>query len=491
MSHSDYQQYGSEILAEFTRLGVVISGLSSDSRQIKPGMIFAAYPGTTGDGRDYIAAAIAAGAVAILWEAADFSWVGEWPKVPNLAVPNLQGKVGAIAAQLYGQPSQDLWTIGITGTNGKTSCSQWLAQGLNSLSRRTAVMGTLGNGFLPDLVETGNTTTDAALLQAMLASYRHAGATAVVMEVSSHGLDQGRVNGVAFDVAVLTNLSRDHLDYHGDMASYAAAKTRLFDWPGLRFAVLNLDDEFGRTLVARRWANGAQIVGYGFEQGDIRGSDLQLSGDGLQMKVSTPWGSAELTTALLGRFNAHNLLACLATLLVSEVTLDEAVHLLSTIAPVPGRMQTLGGGKMPWVVIDYAHSPDALEKVLLTLREIDPAGKLWCLFGCGGERDLGKRPLMGAIASRYADRVMVTSDNPRSEDPWTIIAAIRVAMGGNELVEVNRATAITTVIAQAEPGDVVLIAGKGHEQHQEIAGIKYPFSDLQVARRALEERLCA
>ena len=490
MSHSQHQ-YASEVLADFARLGVSLTGLTTDSRQLKPGMAFAAYPGTAGDGRDYIGAAIAAGAAAVLWDAADFSWVPAWGKVPNLAVRDLKSRVGSIAAQIYGNPGRDLWTIGVTGTNGKTSCTQWMAQGLNSLSRKTAVMGTLGNGFLPDLIYTGNTTTDAALLQATLAGYRDAGATAVVMEVSSHGLAQGRVTGVEFDVAVLTNLSRDHLDYHGDMASYAAAKARLFDWPELRYAVLNLDDAFGRELAAKRPVNTAQVVGYGFEQGEVRGSELQLSPAGLVLQVTTPWGQAELHSSLLGRFNAHNLLACLATLLVSEVTLADAIHVLSAIAPVAGRMQALGGDGAPWVVIDYAHSPDALEKVLLTLREIHLAGKVWCVFGCGGERDVGKRPLMGAIASRWADQVMVTSDNPRSEDPLAIIAAVRAGMNGNEMVEANRAQAIAEVVARAQVGDVVLIAGKGHEDYQEIAGVKYPFSDLQAAQQSLEIRLCA
>ena len=490
MSHSQHQ-YGSEVLADFARLGVVLTGLTTDSRHIKPGMAFAAYPGAAGDGRDYIGAAIAAGAAAVLWEAADFSWAAAWAKVPNLAVRDLKVKVGAIAAQVYGNPGRDLWTIGVTGTNGKTSCTQWLAQSLTGLSRKAAVMGTLGNGFIPDLVYTGNTTTDAALLQATLANYRAAGATSVVMEVSSHGLDQGRVNGVEFDVAVLTNLSRDHLDYHGDMASYAAAKARLFDWPELRYAVLNLDDAFGRELAARHPVNTAQVVGYGFEQGEVRGSELRLSPAGLEMQVATPWGRAELRASLLGRFNAHNLLACLATLLVSEVTLDAAIRVLSAVTPVAGRMQALGGQGAPWIVIDYAHSPDALEKVLLTLREMHLNGKLWCVFGCGGERDAGKRPLMGAIASRWADQVVVTSDNPRSEDPLAIIAAVRAGMNGQEMVEANRAQAIAEVVAQAQVGDVVLIAGKGHEDYQEVAGVKYPFSDLQVAQQSLELRLCA
>ena len=477
------------ILAAFTRQGVAISGVTADSRQIKPGMVFAAYPGEAGDGRRYIAAAIQAGAVAVLWEQAGFSWPHEFAGVPNLAVPNLKGSIGEIAAQIYGDPSSDLWVVGVTGTNGKTTCTQWLAQGFTALARKTAVIGTLGNGFPPALDYTGNTTPDAAVLQAALADYRAAGAIGVAMEVSSHGLDQGRVNGVQFDVAVLTNLTRDHLDYHGDMASYAAAKARLFAWSGLRYAVLNLDDAFGRELAAQLQHTAVQVVGYGFAQGNVRGSHLQLSPAGLVMRVETDWGNAELHSSLLGRFNAHNLLASLATLLVSGVALTDAVTVLSTVTAVAGRMQAIGGGQQPLVVVDYAHTPDALEQVLMSLRELNPSGKVWCVFGCGGERDAGKRPLMGAIALQQADHVMVTSDNPRSENPQAIIASICAGMDGTEMVTVDRAQAIINVIAQANVGDVVLVAGKGHEDYQEIAGVKYPFSDVLVASQALEARV--
>ena len=476
------------ILAALTRQGVVLTGLTADSRQIRPGMAFAAYPGEAGDGRRYIAAAIKAGAVAVLWEAADFSWPVEFAGIPNVSVRDLKDSIGEIAALVYGDPSAGMWVIGVTGTNGKTSCTQWLAQSFTALGRKTAVIGTLGNGFPPELDYTGNTTPDAAVLQAALADYRAAGAVNVAMEVSSHGLDQGRVNGVQFDVAVLTNLTRDHLDYHGDMASYAGAKAKLFAWPGLRYAILNLDDEFGREQALNLQADAVQVVGYGFKQGNVRCSNLQLSTAGLVMQVETDWGNAELRSPLLGRFNAHNLLASLAAMLVSGVTLTDAVTALSQVTAVAGRMQAIGGGEQPLVVIDYAHTPDALEKVLMSLRELNPGGKMWCVFGCGGERDAGKRPLMGAIAMQQADQVMVTSDNPRGEDAQTIIAAIRAGMNGQEMVMADRAQAISAAITQAQAGDVVLVAGKGHEDYQEIAGVKYPFSDLLVARQALEAR---
>ena len=488
MSSNPNFDNAADILAALMRQGIAVAGMTVDSRQVKPGMVFAAYPGEAGDGRLHVAAASKAGAVAILWEQADFNWPEELGSVPNIPVHDLKDKVGEIAAQIYGNPSHDLWVMGVTGTNGKTSCTQWLAQGFAALCRKTAVVGTLGNGFPPKLDYTGNTTPDAAVLQASLAQYRDAEAAGVAMEVSSHGLDQGRVNGVQFDVAVLTNLTRDHLDYHGDMDSYAKAKARLFEWPGLGYAILNLDDAFGRELAAKHAQGPAKVIGYGFEHGNVVGKDLMLSPTGLVMTIESDWGCAEMHSPLLGRFNAQNLLACLAVMLVSGVALQDAVAALSTVKAVDGRMQTIGGNLAPLVVIDYAHTPDALEKVLMSLRELNSTGQIWCVFGCGGERDAGKRPIMGEIAMRLADRVMVTSDNPRGENPQEIIAAIRTGMNGLEQVEANRALAIAKVVASAKVGDVVLVAGKGHEDYQEIAGIKYPFRDLLVASQALEAR---
>ncbi|NOT16739.1 MAG: UDP-N-acetylmuramoyl-L-alanyl-D-glutamate--2,6-diaminopimelate ligase [Sulfuriferula sp.] len=476
-------QTAAKVIAAFAHLGV--TGIASDSRQIQAGMIFAAYPGESGDGRRYIAAAIAAGALAVVWEAADFVWPHEFAHVPNIAVVDLRDALGDIAASVYGNASADMWIIGVTGTNGKTSCTQWIAQALNQLARKTAIIGTLGNGIPPDLHYTGNTTPDATLLHAALRAYRGADAQAVAMEVSSHGLDQGRVHGVQFDVAVLTNFTQDHLDYHGDMTSYAAAKSKLFNWSGLRYAILNIDDELGRQLATQ---TAAKVVSYGFGAADVHGSDLQLSLAGLSMQVDTPWGNGRLTSALLGRFNAHNLLASLAVLLVSDVSFADALRTLGQSHAVAGRMQTLGGGNQPLVVVDYAHTSDALEKVLQTLRELNPAGQLWCVFGCGGDRDVGKRLLMGAAASRYADTCVLTSDNPRSEDPLAIIAAIQAGMNGQESVIADRAQAINHAIEQAQAGDIVLIAGKGHEDYQEIAGVRQPFSDVAVAQAALQAR---
>lgn len=472
------------VLSMLNKQGIKPDVITADSRRVRPGSLFLAYPGEHADGRSYIAQAIAQGAAAVLWEQEEFDWKPEW-QLPNFPLTGLRREAGSIADNFYGQPSRQLWMVGVTGTNGKTSCSHWLAQALIALGRKTAVVGTLGNGFPSALSGAINTTPDPILLHGMLADYLKQDVKAVAMEVSSHGLDQGRVNGVHFDVAVFTNLTRDHLDYHGDMASYAAAKRKLFDWPDLSSAVLNIDDAFGREIASAQHNDGRQVLTYGLDDGDVRGSALQFTEDGLSMHVATPYGSAEVKAALLGRFNAYNLLAVLATLLVSNVSLQQAVSAIANIHAVSGRMQQLGGAKQPLVVIDYAHTPDALEKVLLALRE-QCKGRLYCVFGCGGNRDAGKRPLMGEATSRLADTVIVTSDNPRDENPADIISAIVAGMCGDYRIEPDRAGAIALAVNMAKPGDIVLVAGKGHEDYQEIAGVRHPFSDQQVVGLALQ-----
>ena len=476
----------SAVLGRLSALGVQPAMITSDSRQVVPGGVFLACPGERVDGRLFIAQAINQGAAAVVWESEGYQWNAQW-QLPNLPVEGLRGQLGAIASEFYGHPSRQLWMIGITGTNGKTSCSHWLAAALTRLGRKTAVVGTLGNGFPGQLGETANTTPDPLLLQHMLADYRAQGAAGVAMEVSSHGLEQGRVAGVHFDVAVFTNLSRDHLDYHGDMVRYAQAKKRLFFWPGLRSVVLNADDALGQELAEDLAHQQVQVLTYGLQAGVVRGHTLKLEGGGLSMRVTTPQGEAQLVAPVLGRFNAYNLLAVLAALLATGVGVDEAVAALSETIAVPGRMQQLGGNGRPLVVVDYAHTPDALEKVLLTLRE-QTRGRLLCVFGCGGNRDKGKRPLMGEVVSRLADGAIVTSDNPRHEPPEQIIGEIVAAMGANYQVEPDRAAAIASAILQAGKDDVVLLAGKGHEPYQEIDGIRLPFSDVEVAQRILEEK---
>ncbi|HEY5994446.1 MAG TPA: UDP-N-acetylmuramoyl-L-alanyl-D-glutamate--2,6-diaminopimelate ligase [Gallionellaceae bacterium] len=477
-------------------LGVKILRLVTDSREVETGDTFVAYPGAAADGRQFIAQAIANGANAVIWEAEKFSWNAGW-QVPNLAVHDLRHHAGEIADYIYGAPSKKLWMVGVTGTNGKTSCSHWLAQSFGALGKKTALLGTLGNGFFGALQPTLNTTPDAIRLHGLLAEYVQQGAQGAVMEVSSHALAQGRVNGVKYDVALLTNLSRDHLDYHGDMDNYAAAKRRLFDWPQLKHAVLNLDDEFGFDLAGKLQASGVEITGYGLneaalmhaEQNGMRMvycGDLKMTQSGLDLQLHTSWGAARLESRLVGRFNASNLLGALAVLLVSGVELADAVAALARVQAAPGRMQALGGGNRPAVVIDYAHTPDALQKVLQSLREAKGAGRLVCVFGCGGDRDRGKRPMMGQVAAKLADVCIVTNDNPRSEDPAEIIAAIVSGMTGSPLrIIEDRAAAIGVAIREAQAADTVLLAGKGHEDYQEICGVKHPFSDLEVAQRAL------
>jgi UDP-N-acetylmuramoyl-L-alanyl-D-glutamate--2,6-diaminopimelate ligase len=479
-------------LSQLRAQGVTPQHMTSDSRHVGAGSLFLAYPGERADGRLFIDQAIRQGAEAVLWEQQGYTWKREW-NVPNVPVPQLREHVGEVASEFYGEPSRQLWMIGVTGTNGKTSCSHWLAHAWAKLGKKTAIVGTLGNGFpggngVPgQLSEAVNTTPDPILLHGALASYLKQGATGVAMEVSSHGLVQGRVNGVHFDVAVLTNLSRDHLDYHGDMAAYAEAKKRLFHWSELKAAVLNADDAFGQQVAAELAGQGVKILTYGLNGGDVRGTDLALSADGLSMRVVTSQGEARLQAKVLGHFNASNLLAVVAALLVSNVTLDDAVQALRDVRPVAGRMQQLGGGVQPLVVVDYAHTPDALEKVLLALRA-QTQGRLICVFGCGGNRDQGKRPMMGEVVSRLADLAMVTSDNPRHEAPLDVIDDILAGMRGNYEVEPDRAAAIAQAIGTAQAGDIVLLAGKGHEDYQEIDGVKLPFSDVEVAQRVLGGR---
>jgi UDP-N-acetylmuramoyl-L-alanyl-D-glutamate--2,6-diaminopimelate ligase len=481
-----------------------ITRLTNDSRAVKDGDTFVAYPGQSLDGRDYIGQAIASGAAAVIWERRGFRWKSEWRR-PNVGLRHLRRHAGVIASRVHGHPSRGLHVVGVTGTNGKTTCSQWIAQALARAGHRCAVIGTLGQGFRLPLQPIANTTPDALWLHAQLAEFARRGARAVAMEVSSIGLDQDRVAGVEFDVALFTNLTRDHLEYHRTMRRYREAKARLFAWETLKHAVINLDDAFGVELARRCRRPGLKVIGYGFGKmrgpargprvARVAGSNLVTGARGVSFDVTTPWGGARVESGALGRHNASNLLGTLATLLASGIPLKKAVAALSALRPVPGRLERLGGGRKPLVVVDYAHTPDALRQVLTTLREVldsrptthDP--RLICVFGCGGERDPGKRPLMGRIAARLADRSIVTSDNPRGEDPHEIIADILSGVRRGEVgVNADRRGAILGAVAQARGGDIVLVAGKGHEAYQEIRGVRHPFSDAQVAREALARR---
>jgi len=470
------------LLGDLKTRGIQPTRLAIDSRRVQPGDIFLAMPGAQADGRQFIADAVARGAVAIFHETCEADIAV--PPTPTFAVEDLATHAGEIAHLVYGRPSEQVWLCGVTGTNGKTSVSQWIAQAMN---------GTLGNGFPPQLEDSPNTTPDAITLHASLARYLREGAVACAMEVSSIGLDQGRINGAHVDVAVFTNLTRDHLEYHGSMAAYAAAKAKLFDLPGLSGAVINLDDPFGREL-ATRLSGKVSLLGYTLEAAPdldrhsnmhLRAEAIEMTATGVRFRVR----DVDFAAPVVGMFNVSNLLAVIGALLLGGETLEDCALALKAITPPLGRMQTLGGDQQPLVVVDYAHSPDALEKVLNTLRVTATArgGQLHCVFGCGGDRDAGKRPQMGAIAERLADRVVVTSDNPRSEDPLAIMAAILAGMTKPVESEPDRARAIATTITQASAHDVILIAGKGHEPYQEIAGVRHPFSDLAVARSSLTE----
>ncbi|MBV8030245.1 MAG: UDP-N-acetylmuramoyl-L-alanyl-D-glutamate--2,6-diaminopimelate ligase [Betaproteobacteria bacterium] len=453
----------------------MIERLCSDSRAAGPGTAFFAYPGETSDGRRFIPDALQRGVSAVVWEERAFEWRPEW-RLPNVAVRDLKAGAGELAGEFYGRPSDELWVCGVTGTNGKSSCSHWIAAALSARAPG-AVVGTLGYGEPGKLAPLPNTTPDALELQRLLRGFVDAGKKVVAMEVSSHGLVQGRVSGIAFDCALFTNLSHDHLDYHGSMEAYGEAKARLFDVPGLSAAVINVDDAFGAQL-AQRTKSRLRVIGYGWSTRPVVEVDEYLA----------PTLLEGVDTGQVGRFNVLNVLGVVGVLRAYGLTLDEALASVRKLPRVPGRMEKIG--ERPMVVVDYAHTPDALEKVLAALRPAaeQRGGKLVVVFGAGGDRDPAKRPIMGEVAARLADRVFVTSDNPRGEDPLAIIAAIERGMRGAHEREPDRREAIAAAVRSASEADVVLIAGKGHEEYQEIAGRREPFSDAGAARDALASR---
>lgn len=475
-----------------------ISSLSLDSRRVSSGALFLACQGARQLGHDYIGAAVNKGAVAIVYDSAvpiptEIEVRLRTQNIPLIALPDLRARVSVIADRFYLQPSRRIQVVGVTGTNGKTSVSHFLAQALHRQKPPCGLMGTLGIGLVGAMTSSDLTTPDAVTVQEQLAAMYGAGASYAVMEVSSHALDQGRVNGVMFNTAIFTNLSRDHLDYHGDMARYEAAKSQLFAQPGLRNAVINIDDAVGRALVAKLPPE-MTVISYGLAnpQASLWASELRYDRSGIAMRIQGPWGEGKLSCPLLGRFNAYNLLAALGGLLANGMSFTEALQRLSQVRAIAGRMESLGGQKEePLLVVDYAHTPDALEQALYSLRaHLNPEGRLWCVFGCGGERDRGKRPLMGAAAERLADFVMLTDDNPRGEDPIQIIIDILAGMNEPDSVYKfkNRSEAIIRSVRLAGPKDIVLIAGKGHEDYQQLGAERRPFSDREQARQALQQR---
>lgn len=471
-----------------------VTGLASDSRSVRQGDLFLAAAGLQVHGIEHLSQAIERGAAAVVWEpCADASVKAqiEACALPCVAVDHLQRQIGSIAERFYASPSKHMFGIGVTGTDGKTSVTHFIAQALSAANESCGLLGTLGYGIYASLQPPTHTTPDAIRLQYELARLLDQGVERFTMEVSSHALHQHRTDGVAFDVAVLTQLSRDHLDYHGSIEAYAEAKRRLFLAPGLSTAVLNTGDEFGRQLAAQldnelrviAWSRGPDARKYASW---IEAVDVQPLSRGLSLKLDSSWGSAQLDCSLLGTFNADNLCAALGALLASGLEFEDAVQRLSRVHTVPGRMQLLALPGAPRVIVDYAHTANALETALKALRP-HCKGELVCVFGAGGDRDQGKRPLMGRVAEQYADRIIITSDNPRSEHPQHIIEQVLAGFDQPEraLRIEDRSSALQTAILDSCSDDLVLVAGKGHEDTQQVGAEKFPFSDRLVIQQLL------
>lgn len=472
---------------------IVVTGLSVDSRLVNPGDLFLATQGVAGHGLEHVAEAVERGAVAIAWESALNLQSPPIVSVPLIEIPRLGSLIGDIASCFYGNPSEQLQVIGITGTNGKTSVAQFIAQAVSSDERPCGLIGTLGVGVFGRTRRSSNTTPGALDNQRILAEIRAANADYAVMEVSSHALDQGRINGVNFSTAVFTNLSHDHLDYHGSMESYAAAKKKLFVRSSLKHLVLNIDDEIGRAW-AQEFADHSGLLTCSVAVGNPYGADLcvdaiEVHSEGVGFRLLTPWGKAKIQTKVLGGFNVENLLAAGAVLGAHGFDLEMIERSLSETTPVPGRMEMFRAPGQPTIVVDYAHTPDALEQALMTLRH-HISGKLICVFGCGGDRDVDKRPVMGAVAERYADLAIITDDNPRHEQPANIAQDIQLGLKNAERMPVihDRSEAIRAAFELAQAEDCVLVAGKGHEDYQIIGDERFSFSDRGQVQTLLAGR---
>ena len=478
--------------------------LQTDSRKVEPGDAFIAWPGGVVDGRAYVAQAVERGAVACLVELEGVEQF-ELQGLPVAALQSLKAATGEIASQWQGVPSAALDVLAVTGTNGKTSISWWLAQAIAHLCeagvlahRGSAMVGTLGVGIPPaQLQTTGMTTPDPVLLQAAFRQFVDAGYGACTIEASSIGIVEHRLAGTRLKLAIFTNFTQDHLDYHGSMAAYWAAKRALFTWPGLHAAVINVDDSKGAELEQTLHSTAVDVWTVSVQasaSARLKASNIRAGERGLVFEVCEGDACVTLNSQTIGQYNVSNLLEVIASLRVLGASLQQAVNACAALAPVPGRMEQVTAPHAPLVAVDYSHTPDALEKALQALRPlaVQRTGKLWCVFGCGGNRDATKRPLMGRIAQQRADEIIVTSDNPRGEAPQAIIDAIVHGMaadcGGLWRVQADRAVAIAEAIALAKPQDVILIAGKGHEDYQEVAGVKHPFLDIAQAEKALQQR---
>lgn len=459
-----------------------ITGIASDSRGVRPGFLFAAFEGDTTSGAAFIPQAIENGAVAIISDQQPGALTTD---VPIIFEKNIREKLGFIASRFFGDPSKSMQLVGVTGTNGKTSITHFIAQAMSLVDQPTALVGTLGAGLFGDVQDGKFTTPQVINVHQTLSTLRDQGAKTIAMEVSSHGLVQQRVTGVEFDIAVFTNLTHDHLDYHGDMDAYWLAKRRLFAWPSLKSVIINIDDRYGESL-ARELANELKVYTCSLSDKVVAGCEainvtkLTQSVKGISAHVTTPWGDGVLKSHLMGRFNISNLLAAMCVLSINAISFEESLRILSRLDTVPGRMQSIRAKGQPLVVVDYAHTPDALEHALMALRP-HSAGKLWCVFGCGGGRDRDKRKIMGQIAERFSDQLIITNDNPRGDDPKEIVADILKGLlcSWAAEIELDRGAAIAHAIDCATQGDIVLIAGKGHEQYQEFATERIPFNDVE------------
>ncbi|MEO7159145.1 MAG: UDP-N-acetylmuramoyl-L-alanyl-D-glutamate--2,6-diaminopimelate ligase [Polaromonas sp.] len=468
----------------------VTGTLSADSRKVGSGDGFIAWPGAANDGRKYVAAALAAGARACLVEHAGAQAYG-FSDDRVATYEGLKAATGPIAAAYFGAPSEQLQVVAITGTNGKTSTAWWLAQALGRLGRPCGIVGTLGIGQPGAMVANGLTTPDPVLLQQQLRRFADEGFAACAMEASSIGLEERRLEGTRIELAVFTNFTQDHLDYHASMPDYWRAKKMLFSWPGLQAAVINVDDGKGRELHDALVASPLDVWTFSCAgPARLQAQAIHHGADALSFEVVEGAERHSVSIPMVGLYNVSNLLGVMASLRAMKVPLADAAAACADLLPVPGRTETLALPGLPLVVIDYAHTPDALEKVLSALKPaaLSRGGQLWCVFGCGGDRDAGKRPLMAAVAEKNADQLVVTSDNPRSEDPLLIIEQMLQGLSRPDAVQVqqDRRAAIAHALQRAQPRDVVLLAGKGHENYQEIKGVKMAFSDRDQAQAALD-----
>ena len=485
MSDSDF--HPARVLAALTPPP---AGLCADSRGVGPGVAFAAFPGARRDGRNFIADALAAGAAGVLWEPENFQWRPEW-RAPNIAVPNLRARLGALADCVYESPSAEMPVVAVTGANGKTTICHFAAQLLSASGIRAGVLGTAGNGFPPnDLQPAAMTTPDAAELHKRLRELRNDGARAAALEASSHGLSQGRLNGARIRAGVFSNLGRDHLDYHGGRTDYFRAKAKLFDAPGMRLAVVNADDECGGILI-RELRGKMRVVSFGEKNGERRVSDFAPKGGGggakFRITGSAGDGGDSVSLSAPGRHNALNFLAALLAAEAAGADWESSLNAAPALALPEGRMARVNPGGGPAVYVDYAHAPEALSAALSAARE-SGADSLWAVFGCGGNRDIGKRKLMGE-AARAADYAVITDDNPRDENPEDIAAPVLKAAGARGIRIADRRAAIFHAVSNAKEGDAIVVAGKGHEREQEFEnGRRIPFCDSEVVREALAAR---